>query len=494
MEPILRVEGINKSFAGNKVLHDVSFDIWAGKVHSLVGENGAGKSTLINIIGGVHRPDSGTIYLDGRPISFTNPWQAKQHGISIVYQELSHAQNMKVAQNIYIRREHANRLGFIQWKKLYADAEAIFHRMGVDISPTRLVGEYSIAMQQLIEIAKAISMDAKVIIMDEPTSALSGSEVDRLYGIVRDLQAQGVAIVFISHKLAEVFKISDEISVLRDGCMVGQVQPQQATTQDVIQLMVGRHIEDMYPPKDRQTGEDVLVVEGLSNPPHFENVSFSLRKGEILGFAGLVGSGRTEVARAIFGADKRVAGTVRLNGEKLDLHSPYDAIARGISYLSEDRKMLGLFLKMSVRDNIVSASLDQFVNRLWLLRHKAIKQHSGRYIQAINIRAVSDEVSMISLSGGNQQKGLLAKWLSTQPKVLIADEPTRGVDVGAKSEIYKLLSDLARQGTSIIMISSELPEVIGLSDRIAVFHEGRITAILDSADTSQEAVMKYATR
>ncbi|MCC7208930.1 MAG: sugar ABC transporter ATP-binding protein, partial [Anaerolineae bacterium] len=425
---------------------------------------------------------------------FANPWQAKQHGISIVYQELSHAPNMKVAQNIYIRREHANRFGFIQWKKLYADAEAIFQRMGVDISPTRLVGEYSIAMQQLIEIAKAISMDAKVIIMDEPTSALSESEVDRLYGIVRDLKAQGVAIVFISHKLAEVFKISDDISVLRDGRMVGHVQPDTATTQDVIQLMVGRQIEDMYPPKGRQVGDEVLVVEGLSNPPHFHDVSFTLRKGEILGFAGLVGSGRTEVARAIFGADKRTAGTVRLNGEPLDLKSPYDAISRGISYLSEDRKTLGLFVKMPVRDNIVSASLDRFANRLWMLRHKAVREHSRRYVQSINIRTVSDEVAMLSLSGGNQQKSLLAKWLSTQPAVLIADEPTRGVDVGAKSEIYKLLDELARQGTSIIMISSELPEVIGLSDRIVVFHEGRITGILEGPDATQEAVMKYATK
>ena len=493
-QPVLSVENITKSFAGNRVLHDVSFSVRAGSVHSLVGENGAGKSTLMNIIGGIHHPDSGTIYLEGRPVHLSNPWQAKRHGISLVHQELSLAPNMSVAQNIFIRRARVNRLGLIQWKQLYAETAAVFRRIGVDISPTRLVGEYSVAMQQIIEIAKAISLDAKVIIMDEPTSALSESEVDRLYSIVRDLRADGVAIVFISHKLTEVFKISDEISVLRDGKMVGHVQPDSATTQDVIQLMVGRHIEDLYPPKATAFGEDILQVEGLSSPPHFNDISFTLRKGEILGFAGLVGSGRTEVARAIFGADKKARGSVRLHGRPVEINSPHEAIAQGIAYLSEDRKMLGLFLKMTVRDNIVSASLNRLVTRIGMLRHRAIREDARRFIEEMEIRPFNDEVSMISLSGGNQQKTLLAKWLSSGPRVLIADEPTRGVDVGAKAKIHQDLRNLANQGIGVIVISSELPEVLGLSDRVAVFREGRITAILEGSRTTQEEVMQYATR
>lgn len=492
MEALLRVEGICKSFAGNRVLHDVSFTVKAGEVHSLVGENGAGKSTLMNIIGGIHRPDSGTIFFDGQPVSFDDPWQAKKRGISLVHQELSLAPNMKVAQNIFIRRQPRNRLGFIQWKRMLAETRALFERIGVNIDPNRLVAEYSIAMQQIIEIAKAISMDARVIIMDEPTSALSGSEVDRLYAIVDELKAQGVAIVFISHKLGEVFKVSNEISVLRDGHMVGNVRPGEATTQDVIHLMVGRSIDQLYPPKAKTTGEEILKVEGLSNPPVFSDINFTLRRGEILGFAGLVGSGRTEVARAIFGAD-HTAGSITLNGKPVNNRSPHSAIKDGIAYLTEDRKTLGLFLTMPVRDNIVAASLDHFVTRLRMLRHNAIAENSRRYVEKMEIRPFNDEVNIINLSGGNQQKSLLAKWLLSAPKVLIADEPTRGVDVGAKVKIHNDLRELANQGVGVIVISSELPEVLGLSDRIAVFREGHITAILDG-DATQAEVMKYATQ
>ena len=493
VEPILEVEGISKSFAGNKVLQDISFNVYPGTVHSLVGENGAGKSTLMNIIGGIHQPNSGTIQLAGHPVSFSDPWQAKQHGISLVHQELSLTPNMKVAQNIYIRREPRNRLGLIRWKTLYSQAAALFKRIGVDISPTALVGDYSIAMQQIIEIAKAISFDAKIIIMDEPTSALSESEVERLYSIVRDLKAQGVAIVFISHKLGEVFKISDEISVLRDGLMVGNVRPQESTPQAVIQLMVGRPLEDLYPEKSSELGEEILSVEGFSRPPQFNNVSFTLRRGEILGFAGLVGSGRTEVARAIFGADRKVSGRLQLYGEPIEIHSPQDAIKQGITYLSEDRKSLGLFIMMSVRDNIVSASLNRFIGRLQFLKHRLIAQESRHFVDTLEIKPANDEVSMISLSGGNQQKALLAKCLATQPKVLIADEPTRGVDIGAKTRIHDDLRTLANQGIGVIVISSELPEVLGLSDRVAVFREGQLVTILDGKSISQAEVMKHAT-
>lgn len=491
---VLRVEGIDKSFSGNKVLDNVSFSVKRGHVHSLVGENGAGKSTLMKIIGGIYQRDAGHIQLEGKEVSFRDPWHAMQNGISIVHQELSLAPNLNVAQNIFVRREHANRLGFVNWKDLHEQTEELFDRIGVKISPTALVGDFSVGMQQIMEIAKALSFNAKVIIMDEPTSALSETEVDRLYTIVNDLKERGVAVVFISHKLGEVFKISDEISVLRDGQMIGTLEAEEATHAKVISMMVGRHIEDLYPPKSSGVTDEILSVKNLSNPPHFEGVNFSLRRGEILGFAGLVGSGRTEVARAIFGADRKQSGEIELNGQSITIKSPQDALHQGIAYLTEDRKSLGLFLNMPVRKNIVAASLDRFVSARNMVRHGKIKQESKKYVAEMEIRPFNDEVMMINLSGGNQQKSLLAKLLCAQPKVLIADEPTRGVDVGAKARIHEDLRRLAEEGVGVIVISSELPEVLGLSDRVAVFREGQLTAILDGNSATQEEVMKHATK
>ncbi len=503
MEPILKVEGISKSFAGNEVLHDVTFGVEAGQVHALVGENGAGKTTLMNIIGGIHYPDKGTLYLRGKPVSFADPLQAMRSGISIVHQELSLVPNLSVGLNIFssgqtnplVNREKVNRLGFINWKELYADTRELFDHIGIDIDPTILVSQLSVGMQQLVEIAKAISFDARVLILDEPTSALSEKEIERLFAVIRDLVLRReVAVVFISHKLEEVFAISDQISVLRDGYMVGTVKTGEVSQDRIIQLMVGRHIEDMYPPKSSEIGQEMFAVEDLCRPPYFQDINFSLRRGEILGFAGLVGSGRTEVARAIFGADRASAGRIRLDGKEVRIHSPRQAIEHGICYLTEDRKTLGLFLKMAVRDNIVSSSLNRFTSRLRMLRHRLIKGESLRYVDTMQIRPRNDEVEMISLSGGNQQKALLAKWLCAQPKVLIADEPTRGVDVGAKAKLHADLRKMAEEGIGIILISSELPEVLGLSDRIAVFHEGHIAAILEGAHVTQEEVMKYATQ
>lgn len=494
MAAVLRVEHITKSFAGNVVLHDVSLEFKAGQVHAVVGENGAGKSTLMNIIGGIHQPDSGTIYLDEKPVMFRYPWEAMKAGISVVHQELSLAPNMKVAQNIFIRHEPKNRAGFIRWNKMYADARALFEQIGVDISPTALVGQYSVAMQQIIEIAKALSLNARVIIMDEPTSALSENEVERLYAIVRDLKANGVAIIFISHKLGEVFEIADEISVLRDGHLVGTVQTSTSSHDEVIQMMVGRPIQEMFPRQGAVFGDEVFSVQNLSRAPHFRDVSFALRKGEILGFAGLVGSGRTEVARAIFGADPKDSGAVHLHGEPITINSPRQAINHGVVYLTEDRKTMGLFLNMIVRDNIVAAAINRCVSPAQFLRHRLIERLSRQYVQKMEIRPGNDELPMVSLSGGNQQKSLLAKWLAVQPKVLIADEPTRGVDVGAKARIHQDLRTLADEGVGVIVISSELPEVLGLSDRVAVFREGQLVTILDGAATTQEEVMSYATR
>ncbi len=492
MTPILEVKNINKSFASNHVLKDVSFSVERGEVHALVGENGAGKSTLMNIVGGIHQPDAGEILLDGVPVEVHNPWQARELGISVVFQELSLTPNMTVAQNIFVRREMVRGFGFINWSKLNREAKALFDRIGADISPTELAGAYSVGMQQIIEIAKAISFNAKVIIMDEPTSALSETEVDRLYAIVEELRVQGVAVVFISHKLPEVFRIADRISVLRDGQMVGQVDPKTGTQHEVIRLMVGRSIDDLYPNKSTDTGEVILEVEGLSNPPLFDDIFLTLRRGEILGFAGLVGSGRTEVARAIFGADPFARGNINLNGRPIQISSPREAIQAGIVYLTEDRKVMGLFLTMMMRDNIVAASLGQFSNLFGLLNHRAIAKQSRHFVELVDIRPQDDRYEVIGLSGGNQQKALLAKCLSANPKVLIADEPTRGVDVGAKAKIHQDLRELANQGVGVIVISSELPEVMGLSDRVAVFRAGRITKTLSGNEIAQEDIMRYA--
>lgn len=494
MTPILEVRNVNKSFGAHHVLKDVSFSVEAGKVHALVGENGAGKSTLMNVIGGIHQPDSGEIFLDGATMSISDPWQARQLGISVVFQELSLTPNMTVAENIFVRRESTRRFGFINWKKLNQDAKAILDHIGIRISPTEQVGNYSVGMQQIIEIAKAISFDAKVIIMDEPTSALSGTEVDRLYSIIADLKQRGVAIVFISHKLGEVFRIADEISVLRDGRLVGHVDPQDSDQAEIIRLMVGRSIDDLYPDKGEDAGDVILEVKELSNPPHFEDISFTLRRGEILGFAGLVGAGRSEVARAIFGADRFNVGEVYLDGKPLRVSSPREAIQKGIVYLTEDRKVMGLFLTMMMRENIVAASLGQFANSAGILRHKAIANKSRSFVDLVDIRPKDDRINVINLSGGNQQKALLAKCLSANPKVLIADEPTRGVDIGAKTKIHQDLRDLANQGVGVIVISSELPEVLGLSDRVAVFREGRISSILSGGDISQVDILRDAIR
>lgn len=490
---ILRAAGISKSFAKNKVLDNVSIDIEAGRVHAVVGENGAGKSTLMKIIGGIYKPDEGTLTLDGQPVSFVDPMHAIRSGISIVHQELSLVPNLSVAQNVFSHREKANRLGFIRWSKLFQETRAIFDRIGVDIDPTMLVGDLSIGMQQIVEIAKALSLNAKVLILDEPTSSLSEKEVERLYSIVRDLKAKGVAIVFISHKLTEVFKISDTISVLRDGKLVNTVSTADTSRDELIKMMVGRDLGSLYPPRSSRIGEEFFSVKGLSRSPQFQNVSFSLCRGEILGFAGLVGSGRTEVARAIFGADRLDSGQIELEGHSLRITSPRDAIKHGICYLTEDRKALGLYLMMSVKDNIVAAALRTLATRMGVIKHHEVGKTSRHFVDHLKVRPADDRVRVLNLSGGNQQKVLLSQWLSARPRVLIVDEPTRGVDVGAKAEIHSHLRALAESGVGVIVISSELPEVLGISDRIAVFSEGRITATLDAGEATEEKIMKYAT-
>lgn len=490
-EPILQVKGIEKRFGTNLVLKGIDFDVHAGEVHALVGENGAGKSTLMNIIGGIYQADVGTIILEGRPVHFRNAQEAMEGGISVVHQELSLVPNLSVAQNIFGNRVATNILGLIKWRKIHDEAQRILDHIGVQIDPNTLAGKLSVGYQQVVEIAKAISYQAKVIIMDEPTSSLSGKEVHYLYTLIKELQTKGVAMIFISHKIDEVVEIADTVSVLRDGELVGTHPANDISREDIIHLMVGRHIGDLYASKSSGTGAEIFRVEGLTREPYFRNISFSLRKGEILGFAGLVGSGRTEVVRAIFGADPLDAGAIFLHTQPIKLSSPREAIKHGICYLTEDRKQLGLFLNMSMRVNIIAASLRKFVSRLLFLLQRKIKEDSRYYVGYMDIRPEDDEQTVINLSGGNQQKVLLAKWLCAAPKILIADEPTRGVDVGAKARIHNELRNLAEAGIGIIAISSELPEIMGLSDRIAVFREGNLTAILEG-DVTQANVMQYA--
>jgi len=491
---ILEVQHIDKSFSGNKVLKDVSMDIMEGEVHTIIGENGAGKSTLMKIIGGIYSKDNGTILLDGQESTINTPADAMAKGISIVHQELSLAENISIAQNIFCHREPANALGLIKWKELNKQARAVFDRIGLDIDPSLLARDVSVATQQLVEIAKALSLNARIIIMDEPTSSLSENEVTYLYSIIDLLRKQNVTVIFISHKLQEVFKVSDRISVLRDGELVGTVDKESSSMEEIIHMMVGRHMDDLYPQKTKHVGEVILEAKNLSRAPVFKDISFSLHRGEILGFAGLVGAGRSEILRAVFGADPMDSGEILLVGKKVVIKSPKDAIDQGIGYVTEDRKQLGLFQSMSSRWNIVSSSLEHHRKHFGLIDRQKIGESSQTYFNLMDIRPKDDSKNVINLSGGNQQKVLMAKWLCAKPKVLIVDEPTRGVDIGAKSHIHNYLRKLVDEGIGVIVISSEQPEIIGLCDRILVIAEGEITKELDNRQNqvTQEQIMKHA--
>lgn len=489
---ILKIEGISKRFFANTVLDDINLKIKKGEVHAVVGENGAGKTTLMKIIGGIYTSSEGKIIFDGCEVNFSSPQEAINSGISIVHQELSLAPKLNVAQNIFSHREPVNKLGFIKWTELRYKTKQILKHIGIDIDPSTLVGDLSVGMQQIVEIAKALSQNAKIIIFDEPTSALSEKEVNLLYRVINDLKSKGVTIIFISHKLMEVFKISDKLSVLRDGKLIGTRKTKETSIEEIIKMMVGRELGNLYPDKSSHIGEKIFSVKGFSRKAKFEGIEFDLYKGEILGFAGLVGSGRTEVARSIFGAEKPESGEVILEGKKVEIKSPRDAIKNGICYLTEDRKSWGLFLEKTLRQNIIAASINKFLNKRGFLKNRKIKEKAKHFIDYLNIKPADDKILVLNLSGGNQQKTLLAQWLNTEPKILIVDEPTRGVDVGAKAEIHKHLRKLVESGVGVIIISSELPEIIGLCDRIAVFNEGKITGILEK-DATQEEIMKYAT-
>ena len=492
MTVLVSMTGIDKSFPGVRALKGAQFELLSGEVHALMGENGAGKSTLMKILSGVYSADTGQILVDGQPATITSPREAQALGISIIHQELALMRDLTAAQNIFIGREP--RRGFLLDEgALNRQAEAIFRSMNLTLDPRVPVESLTIAKQQMVEIAKALSYRSRVLIMDEPTAALNDAEINELFIIIERLKAEGVGIVYISHKMDELKRIADRVTVMRDGEYVGTVPAATTPIETIIQMMVGRTLsnETAVAP-DTSAAPVALEVRNLSRGREIRDVSFSVRKGEILGFAGLMGAGRTEVARAIFGADPIEAGEILVDGNKVHIHSPQDAVRAGIGYLSEDRKHFGLATGMDVRNNIALASLKRFTGPAGVLRDGAMRQTAQGFIKQLAIKTPSDAQEARLLSGGNQQKVVIAKWLLRDCPILIFDEPTRGIDVGAKSEIYKLLNALAAQGRAIIVISSELPEVLRLSHRIAVMCEGRLTGFLP-AGAPQQDIMRLAT-
>ncbi|WP_420583724.1 sugar ABC transporter ATP-binding protein [Ruegeria sp.] len=496
MTKLVDMTGIDKNFPGVHALKSVQFDLFPGEVHALMGENGAGKSTLMKILSGIYQRDGGDLAIDGRPASPTTPREAQDLGIGIIHQELSLMNDLTVAQNIFIGREPRKRFGRLDEAALNAQTAEIFASMNLTLDPKTLVGSLTIAKQQMVEIAKALSYRSKVLIMDEPTAALNDAEIAELFVIIRRLRAEGVGIVYISHKMDELKQIADRVTVMRDGEYVGTVDAAETPISQIIAMMVGREVsEEPLDVPDLGGAEVALQVSNLSRDNELHDVSFSVQKGEILGFAGLMGAGRTEVARAIFGADPKDGGEIRVHGQPITIKSPKDAVRAGIGYLSEDRKHFGLATGMNVRDNIALASMDLFTGAGGVLNDGDISTTAKSFINQLGIRTPSDVQEVRLLSGGNQQKVVIAKWLLRDCDILIFDEPTRGIDVGAKSEIYKLLEDLAAQGKTIIVISSELPEIMRLSHRIAVMCEGRLTGILPGGkDTTQEDIMHLATQ
>jgi len=490
MKPILRVENIHKHFPGVHALKGVTLEFFPGEVHAVVGENGAGKSTLMKIIAGVYRQDKGKIIYNGVERHWRHPSEPLNNGIVTIFQELSIMWNLSVAENIFLGNE-PRKGPFMRFGKLYSDASEFLRDFGLNISPTEKLGNYPIAIQQMIEIARAIYREAKVIIMDEPTSSLTRKEVGKLFEVIRNLKEKGVSIIFISHRLEEVFEIADKISVLRDGELIGTDMVGNLTKDKVVEMMVGRKIEKYYTHLEHEIKDVVLRVEGLSGDG-FDDVNFELRRGEILGFAGLVGAGRTEVMETIFGFRKKKKGKIFVEGEEVEINHPLDAIRRGIGMVPEDRKLAGLILIMSVRENVTLPSLDNirigpFIN------FKAEREITRWAIETFDIRTPDMERKVLYLSGGNQQKVVLAKWLALKPKILILDEPTRGIDVGAKAEIYRIIAELAKSGVGVIMISSELPEILQMSDRVVVMSYGKLAGVVPKEELSQEKIMRLAT-
>jgi ribose transport system ATP-binding protein len=493
--PILEVRGISKSFPGVRALKNVDLRIWPGEVHALMGENGAGKSTLMKILAGAYRPDTGAILLDGNPVQFRTPHEARLAGIGIIYQELTVAPNLTVSGNVFLGSE-LSRFGFIKdTAEMDRKTQGVLDRLGARFRPNQRAARLAVAEQQQVEIARALFYKSRVLVMDEPTAALSDRETDRLFDVVRHLRSEGLAIIYISHRMAEVYELADRLSVLRDGEYVGELKRSEFSAAKVIEMMVGRRLEDFYEHTKRAAGDVVLEVKNMSDGDRVKNASFQLRRGEVLGLAGLVGAGRTELARLIFGADKRKSGEIYLNGEKLQINQPKDAIRAGIGYVPEDRKLQGVFLQMSSGENITMNILGR-CSACGVLNFKKLNERATAEVKAMRVRTASLKSRAGGLSGGNQQKLLLARWLEINPKVLLLDEPTRGVDVGAKAEIYALIQQLVDKGTAVLFISSELPEIVGVCDRVLVMREGEITGEVGGetgVEITQQNIMQFAT-
>ena len=492
-DTILKLENVTKYFPGIKALDGVHLNIRPGEIHALIGENGAGKSTLVKILTGVHLPTSGKIIYRGGEVSFKTAIEAQESGITAIHQEASMFPELSVTENIYMGHHlKAGKLGALSWRQMRKKTAALLNRMELDINPDTLVKNLSTAQRHMVEIAKALSIDADVVIMDEPTSALSLREVEDLYKIVRQLKADGKAIIFISHKFDEIFEVCDYFTVLRDGKYIGEGKVADHSVDDIVKMMVGRSLDQMFPKRDAEIGDEILKVEKLGSEGVFRDISFSLRKGEILGFFGLVGAGRTEVMRAIFGIDRITEGKLILNGKPYHPHSSGDAMDKQIAYVPEDRQSQGVILEMSIEKNITLPQIDKLAT-LGFLHSKKEKSISVEYGSMMEIKAAGWHVDADTLSGGNQQKVVLAKWLSTKPEILILDEPTKGIDVATKAAVHRFVSDLAAEGLAVIMVSSELPEILGMSDRVIVMHEGEMTAEFSRDEADSDKIIKAAT-
>lgn len=491
-KPILEIRGIEKTFPGVKALTGVDLDIYPGECHALLGENGAGKSTLIKILAGIHREDAGEILLNGTPVTINSVHKSKNLGISVIHQELILVPYMTIAENIFLGQELKKNRLFIDKETMLKEAQIVLNKFNLDLSASQNVATLSIAQQQMVEIAKALSVDARIIIMDEPTAALTNRETDQLFDLVEQMKMRNIAIIFVSHRMDELYAITEKVTVIRDGKYIGTCITKHTARKDLISMMVGRSLEDFYQKRTHQLGDVILEVKNLNRKGVLNNINFSLRQGEILGLSGIVGAGRTELARVLFGIDKIDSGKIFIDEIEVSITKAEDAMDLGMGFVPEDRKKQGLFLQESLGFNISIQSLKKCIP--WIQFSKRTENeiiHKG--IESLSIKAVSPEQKVSQLSGGNQQKAVIAKWLARKPRIIILDEPTRGIDVGAKREIYKIISDLAASGVAIIMISSELPEVINMSDRILVMYKGSITGEVTKDEATQEKIMHFAT-
>jgi rhamnose transport system ATP-binding protein len=491
-QTILEMRGISKFFPGIKALDGIDFTMRAGEVHALIGENGAGKSTLVKVLTGVHRPTSGSIRLGGKEMDFRSPVDARRAGIAAIHQEASMFPDLSVAENIFSGHFQRGRAALLDWRGMRARTRGLLERVELDVTPDTLVRELSVAQRHLVGIARALSEDASLVIMDEPTSALSMRETEDLFRIVRQLRSEGKAILFISHKFNEIFEIADCYTVLRDGAYVGEGKIAEATIDSLVRMMVGRELSQMFPPRNSKPGAEILSVEGFSRAGYYRDISFKLREGEILGMFGLVGAGRTDVILSLLGLEPRDAGTVRLKGKEVRINGPRDALSLGIAHVPEDRQSQGVILEMGISDNITLPQVADLA-KLSFLDGAAERKLAQTYGTRMEIKAGGWNDSAKTLSGGNQQKVVLAKWLATKPSILILDEPTKGIDVGTKTAVHAFMAALAAKGMSIIMISSEIPEILGMSDRILVMYEGRVAALIDRSSADEAAIMRAAT-